>query len=110
MTASRVLALLIAALFAVLAWVWIAPLGPWQPPQPVVPEVSRVQGEAGGAASAALAHALARPVFWPSRRPEAEPSHVLPRWEGDGLALAWPAKNPPREALEEMAAKLRAVI
>ncbi|MCK0509353.1 HIT family protein [Aromatoleum anaerobium] len=36
--------------------------------------------------------------------------HVLPRWEGDGLALAWPAKNPPREALEEMAAKLRAVI
>lgn len=76
MTASRVLALLIAALFAVLAWVWIAPLGPWQPPQPVVPEVSRVQGEAGGAASAALAHALARPVFWPSRRPEAEPSEA----------------------------------
>ncbi|KON81089.1 HIT family protein [Azoarcus sp. PA01] len=36
--------------------------------------------------------------------------HVLPRWEGDGLALAWPAKNPSREALEEMAAKLRAVI
>ena len=33
--------------------------------------------------------------------------HVLPRWEGDGMALAWPVKNPPREALEEMAAKLR---
>lgn len=33
--------------------------------------------------------------------------HVLPRWEGDGMALAWPVKNPSREALEEMAAKLR---
>ena len=33
--------------------------------------------------------------------------HVLPRWEGDGMALAWPVKNPPREALEAMAAKLR---
>lgn len=36
--------------------------------------------------------------------------HVLPRWEGDGMALAWPVKNPPREALEEMAAKLRAAL
>lgn len=36
--------------------------------------------------------------------------HVVPRWEGDGMALAWPAKNPPREALEEMAAKLRAAL
>ena len=33
--------------------------------------------------------------------------HVLPRWDNDGMALAWPVKNPPREALEEMAAKLR---
>ena len=36
--------------------------------------------------------------------------HVLPRWEGDGMALAWPAKNLPREALEEMAIRLRAVL
>lgn len=36
--------------------------------------------------------------------------HVLPRWEGDGMALAWPVKNPPREALEEMAATLRAAL
>lgn len=36
--------------------------------------------------------------------------HVLPRWEGDGMAIAWPAKNPPREALEEMAIRLRAVL
>ena len=36
--------------------------------------------------------------------------HVLPRWEGDGMELAWPVKNPPREALGEMAAKLRAVL
>ena len=36
--------------------------------------------------------------------------HVLPRWEDDGMALAWPAKNPPRAALEEMAGKLRAAL
>ena len=36
--------------------------------------------------------------------------HVLPRWEGDGMELAWPAKNPPREALEEMATKLRGAL
>ncbi|QTQ35889.1 Histidine triad (HIT) family protein [Aromatoleum petrolei] len=36
--------------------------------------------------------------------------HVVPRWEGDGMGLAWPAKNPAREALEEAAAKLRAAL
>lgn len=38
--------------------------------------------------------------------------HVVPRWKGDGLAIEdiWPAKNPSREALEEMAAKLRAAL
>jgi len=36
--------------------------------------------------------------------------HVLPRWEGDGMALAWPAKNPPREALEATAERLRAAL
>ena len=34
--------------------------------------------------------------------------HVLPRWEDDGMALAWPVKNPPREKLEEYAARIRA--
>ena len=33
--------------------------------------------------------------------------HVLPRWESDGMALVWPTKNPPREKLEEYAAKIR---
>ncbi len=33
--------------------------------------------------------------------------HVVPRWADDGVGLAWPAKNPPREALEDMAARLR---
>ncbi len=33
--------------------------------------------------------------------------HVLPRWQDDGMSLAWPAKNPPREKLEEYAAKIR---
>jgi histidine triad (HIT) family protein len=36
--------------------------------------------------------------------------HVLPRWTGDGMELAWPAKNPSREALAEMAEKLRAAL
>lgn len=33
--------------------------------------------------------------------------HVLPRHEGDGMELTWPVKNPPREKLEEAAAKIR---
>lgn len=34
--------------------------------------------------------------------------HVVPRWENDGLSLAWPVKNPPRDELEQHAAKIRA--
>ncbi|HVC10639.1 MAG TPA: HIT family protein [Burkholderiales bacterium] len=34
--------------------------------------------------------------------------HVLPRWENDGVRLGWPAKNPPREELEECAVRIRA--
>jgi histidine triad (HIT) family protein len=34
--------------------------------------------------------------------------HLVPRHEGDGMNLIWPAKNPPREKLEEYAAKVRA--
>jgi len=34
--------------------------------------------------------------------------HVLPRWQGDGMELTWPVKNPPRDKLEEYAAKIRA--
>jgi histidine triad (HIT) family protein len=33
--------------------------------------------------------------------------HVLPRHEGDGMQLTWPVKNPPRERLEDYAAKIR---
>ncbi len=33
--------------------------------------------------------------------------HVLPRQEGDGMKLAWPVKNPPREALVANAERLR---
>lgn len=33
--------------------------------------------------------------------------HLVPRHEGDGMALAWPVKNPPREKLEEAARKIR---
>jgi histidine triad (HIT) family protein len=36
--------------------------------------------------------------------------HLVPRWDGDGMALAWPVKNPPRETLEENAAKIRAAL
>lgn len=34
--------------------------------------------------------------------------HVLPRWDDDGMTLAWPVKNPPREMLEGYAQKIRA--
>lgn len=34
--------------------------------------------------------------------------HLLPRHAGDGMELVWPAKNPPREKLEEYAARIRA--
>ena len=33
--------------------------------------------------------------------------HLVPRREGDGMALTWPAKNPPREKLVECAAEIR---
>ena len=33
--------------------------------------------------------------------------HLVPRYDGDGMALSWPVKNPPREKLEEYAAKIR---
>ena len=34
--------------------------------------------------------------------------HVVPRWDADGMNLTWPVKNPPREKIEECAAKIRA--
>jgi len=34
--------------------------------------------------------------------------HLVPRYEGDGMALSWPVKNPPREKLTEYAEKIRA--
>ena len=34
--------------------------------------------------------------------------HLVPRYENDGMNLTWPVKNPPREKLEEAAAKIRA--
>jgi histidine triad (HIT) family protein len=34
--------------------------------------------------------------------------HLVPRHEGDGMALSWPVKNPSREKLEEYATKIRA--
>jgi len=33
--------------------------------------------------------------------------HLVPRYDGDGMALVWPVKNPAREELEEHAAKIR---
>lgn len=34
--------------------------------------------------------------------------HLVPRYEGDGMALTWPVKNPPREKLAEYAQKIKA--
>lgn len=36
--------------------------------------------------------------------------HIVPRYARDGMRLTWPAKNPPREQLEENADKLRAAL
>lgn len=36
--------------------------------------------------------------------------HLLPRHAGDGMELVWPVKNPPRELLEEYAAKIRGAV
>lgn len=36
--------------------------------------------------------------------------HLLPRHAGDGMELTWPVKNPPREKLEDYAAKIRAAL
>jgi histidine triad (HIT) family protein len=34
--------------------------------------------------------------------------HLVPRYEGDGMNLTWPVKNPPREKLVECAEKIKA--
>ena len=34
--------------------------------------------------------------------------HLVPRHEGDGMAFTWPVKNPPREQLEDYAARIKA--
>lgn len=36
--------------------------------------------------------------------------HLLPRHAGDGMELIWPVKNPPREHLEDHAARIRAAL
>ncbi len=36
--------------------------------------------------------------------------HLLPRYAGDGMELVWPVKNPAREALEEYAGRIRALL
>ena len=36
--------------------------------------------------------------------------HLVPRHEGDGMNLTWPVKNPPRDKLEEYAARIRGAL
>jgi histidine triad (HIT) family protein len=36
--------------------------------------------------------------------------HLVPRYDGDGMELAWPTKNPPREQLEAEAARIIAAL
>ena len=36
--------------------------------------------------------------------------HLVPRHERDGMAFTWPMQNPPREALEAHAARIRAAL
>lgn len=36
--------------------------------------------------------------------------HLVPRHEGDGMSFTWPVKNPPREKLEDYAARIKAAL
>lgn len=36
--------------------------------------------------------------------------HLVPRYADDGMAFTWPVQNPPREALEAHAARIRAAL
>lgn len=36
--------------------------------------------------------------------------HLVPRHDADGMSLVWPVKNPPREKLEDYAARLRGAL
>jgi len=36
--------------------------------------------------------------------------HLVPRYENDAMAFTWPVQNPPREALEAHAARIRAAL
>jgi len=36
--------------------------------------------------------------------------HLIPRYANDGMAFTWPVQNPPREALEAHAARIRAAL
>ena len=36
--------------------------------------------------------------------------HVVPRYEGDGMDLVWPAKHPPRAELERAADRIRGAL
>lgn len=36
--------------------------------------------------------------------------HLVPRYRNDGMAFTWPVQNPPREALEAHAARIRAAL
>jgi len=36
--------------------------------------------------------------------------HLVPRYAGDGMAFTWPVQNPPREALDAHAARIRAAL
>jgi hypothetical protein len=69
--ASRVLALIVVALGCVLGWQWWNPPGAWQAPPPVAPEIARLSeiGIRARSMPTSFDQALARPVFWPSRRP-----------------------------------------
>lgn len=36
--------------------------------------------------------------------------HLVPRFADDGMSFTWPVQNPPREALEECAVRIRAAL
>jgi histidine triad (HIT) family protein len=85
-------------------------------------ELDDAQAAAIGLASAKIARALGKAfgpeglsVYQANGKPAGQTVfhyhvHLLPRHAGDGMELTWPVKNPPREKLEEYAAKIRGAL
>lgn len=84
---NRLAAIWLLAALAALALVWWSPSGGWVPPAPLRPDVVPVEVAMPVAAVGSGGEALARPVFWPSRRPQQAVAAANPAGSLDGLEI-----------------------